>query len=156
MGEMVNKIGRMVRMEENHASSLSTSIDGLSNVVVREILRSVAHDSQKHAGLYTAILSLLEGSQQAIVEEEYNRIEAVLKKHIEVESQMTQEVKQLLENGLDGRVKHLLIEIYEDEIRHHTLMMRLLEAVIKREAILEEDMWNMIWRDVPGHGTPIA
>jgi ferritin-like protein len=146
----------MVRMEKNHASSLSTSVDGLSNVVVREVLRSVAYDSQKHAGLYTAILSLLEGSQQAIVEEEYNQIEAVLKKRIEVESQMTQEVKQLLENGLDGRVKHLLIEIYEDEVRHHTLMMRLLEAVIKREAILKEDMWNMIWRDVPGHGTPIA
>jgi len=33
-------------------------------------------------------------------------------------------------------------------------MKRLLEAVIRREAIFEEDMWNMMWRNVPGHGIP--
>jgi len=50
----------------------------------------------------------------------------------------------------------LLAEIREDEVRHHALMKRLLEAVIRRETIFEEDMWNMMWRDVPGHSTPIA
>jgi rubrerythrin len=146
----------MVKMEEDHAISLSASVEGLKNAVVREILRSIAHDSQKHAGLFTAISSLLKGESQVITEGDYDHLEAVMGKHIEVENRMMKEVKQLLETEKDSRVNHLLVEIYEDETRHHALMKRLLEAVIKRETIFDEDIWNMIWKDVPGHGAPIG
>lgn len=156
MIEMVKKMENMVRMEEDHASNLSTSVKGLSNMVVREILRSIALDSQKHAGLYTAILSLLKGEDQALTEEEYDRLEAVMKKHIQMEERMMKEVKCLLETEGDSRIKHLLAEIYGDEAKHHALMKHLLEAVIRQETVFEEDIWDMIWKDVPGHGAPIG
>jgi len=156
MVEIVDKMRSMVRLEEDNASSLTASVEGLKNVVVREILRGIAHDSRKHAGLYAAILSLLKDSQPAISEDEYGRLEGVLKKHVEVERQMLREVKQFLEVEKDSRVKRLLLEIYEDEGRHHALMSHLLEAVIKREAIFEKDIWDMLWMDVPGHGAPLG
>ena len=146
----------MVRMEKKHASSLSTSVDGLRNIVVQEILRGIAHDSRKHAGFYTAILTLLKGESPAITEEDYNRLEEVIKKHIEVESRMMKEAKQLLDSEQDLRIKHLLTEVYGDEVKHHTLMKRLLDAVIKRETIFEEDIWDMLWSGVPGHGAPLG
>lgn len=153
---VVKKIESMARMEEKYASSLSASVRGMRNVVVKEVLRSIAHDSRKHAGFYAAILSLLKGESPAITEEDYDRLEDVIKKHIEVESVMMQEIKQLLDIERDSRIKHLLIEVYEDEAKHHTLMERLLDAVIKRETIFEEDVWNMLWGDVPGHGAPLG
>lgn len=154
MDDVIKKIENMVEMEENHTSSLLESVKGLNNLIVKEILRSIAYDSQKHAGLYTAILSLLKKEGKALDDQEYDRIKSVIKKHIEVESRMVQEAKRLLEVEQDRRIKHLMMMIYEDEVRHHTLMKSLLEAVIRKEAILEEDVWDMVWRDVPGHGAP--
>jgi len=154
MSGAVRKIEDMISMEEKHASSLSTSVDGLKNVVVQEILRGIAHDSRKHAGFYTSILSLLKGESPAITEADYIWLEEVLRKHIEVENRMMDEAKQLLDSEQDSRIKHLLAEIYEDEVKHHTLMKRLLDAVIRREAIFEEDVWDQLWRDVKGHGSP--
>ncbi|MCP8310416.1 MAG: hypothetical protein L6N94_02850 [Candidatus Methylarchaceae archaeon HK01M] len=156
MSEVVKKIKDMIKMEESYALSLSSSVEGLDNVAVQEILRGIAHDSRKHAGLYTAILSLLKSEGRALTDQEYQKLESVIKKHIEVESQMVEEVKKLLEGEWDSRIKHLLRDIYEDEVKHHVLMKHLLEAVIRKEAILEEDVWDMLWRDVPGHGAPIA
>ena len=156
MSGVVKKMESMVRVEEKYAASLSASVRGIRNVVVKEILRSIAHDSRKHAGFYTAILSILKGESPAITEGDYDRIEDVIKKHIEVESRMMEETKQLLDAEQDLRVKDLLTEVYGDEAKHHTLMKRLLDAVIKRETIFEEDMWNMLWGDVPGHGAPLG
>lgn len=156
LDEVIRKIGGMVKMEKTYASSLSTSVEGLSNLVVKEILKSVAQDSLKHAGLYMSILSLVKNESPAIVEEDYNKLGTIIKKHIEVEKEMMMKVKELIETEYDSRVKHLLIEIHEDEVRHHALMGRLLEAVIKHETIFEKDVWEMIWKDVPGHGAPIS
>jgi len=150
----IEKIESLISMEEKHASSLAKSVDGLSNIVVQEILRGIAHDSRKHAGFYSSILSLLKGESQAIAEKDYIRLEEVLKKHIEVEDRMMGEAKQLLSSEKDSRITHLLTEIFEDEIEHHALMKRLLEAVIKREAIFEADVWDQLWMDVKGHGSP--
>jgi len=154
MSEAVRKIDSMIGMEEKHALSLSTSVEGLSNVVVQEILRGIAHDSRKHAGFYTSILSLLKGESSGITERDYIRLEEVLKKHIEVENRMMDEAKRLLDSEKDSRIMHLLVEIYEDEVKHHALMKRLLNAVIRRETIFEADVWDQLWKDVKGHGSP--
>ncbi len=157
MNEDAKRIEDLARMEEDHASSLSSSVEGLSNVLVQEILRGIAHDSEKHAGFYTAILrTLLEDEGRLIDEEEYDHLERVIEKHIEVETRMMFEVKQLLEGERDSRVRFLLEEIYLDEEKHHILMKRLLEIVIARETLFEEDLWDMIWKDVPGHGAPLG
>jgi rubrerythrin len=156
LSKEIEKIENMVRLEEAHATSLTESVASLNNIVVKEILRGIALDSKRHAGFFTATLSLLRGESQLIVESEYNRLEQVIKKHIEVESRMMLEVKNLLDAEKDSRVKHLLTEIFEDEVRHHAIMKRMLEAVIRRETIFEEDVWDMMWKDVPGHGVPLG
>jgi rubrerythrin len=154
MVERVNKLENMVALEKTLASGLSASVEKLSNVVVREILKSIAHDSQKHAGLYVAILNLTEGRNPAIIEEDYERLRTIIERHIGVEEKMIQEVKQLLDTEKDSRVKHLLLEIHQDEDRHHILMRNILKAVIKHETIFEKDVWDMLWKDAPGHGAP--
>ncbi len=143
----------MAKMEEDHASSLSKSVSGLRNVVVQEILRSIAYDSRKHKGLYEAIVNLSK-EVALITEEEYDRIGNVVKEHIETEERMLEEIKKLLDSEEDSRVKHLLLEIEKDEVKHHTLMRNLLDAVINKETLFEQDTWNMLWKGVDGHGAP--
>jgi rubrerythrin len=156
LSKEIKKIEDLSRIEQEHASNLSESVKELKNVVVQEILRGIAHDSRKHAGFYTSILSILKGESPAIGEEDYDRLEEVITEHIYMEERMMGEAKQLLDSLKDLRIRHLLTEIYDDEVKHHTLMKRILEAVVRREAIFEEDWWDAIWKDVPGHGAPIG
>lgn len=67
--------------------------------------------------------------------------------HVEVEETMIREID-------DVRARRLLLEIRTDGTRHHPFMRNLLELVLKREVIPEQDVWGLIWRDVPTHGHP--
>ena len=67
---------------------------------------------------------------------------------------MMVESRTLMEEEQNKRVRRLLEEIYADEIRHHKFLSNLLEVVIKKDMILETDIWDMIWKDVPTHGAP--
>jgi rubrerythrin len=154
MSKEIRKMESMSKMEEDYSADLSESIKGVTNVVVRELLKSIALDSQKHAGFYTGLASLLKGESKALTEDEYATLEEALKKHIETENKMIQEVKKLLRDEKDNRAKTLLEAIYADETRHHALMRNLLVAVITKETIFDEDTWEILWKDVPKHGAP--
>jgi hypothetical protein len=78
----------------------------------------------------------------------------VIKKHIETERKMLHDSKEMLKAEKDVRVKSILTEIYLDEIKHNAFMKNLLELVVKRETLFEKDEWDMLWKDVPGHGAP--
>lgn len=154
--DKINKVNNLIIQEKKHASSLSTSVEGIKNVVVKEILRGIAQDSLKHAGFYSSIFSLLSKEAPVISEEDFESIEEVIKKHVEVETRMMTEAKNLLASEEDIRVQHLLKEIFEDEVKHHNLMKRLLDLVIKRETLFEQDVWDILWSDTPGHGAPLG
>ena len=152
----IENIKGLIEMEKKHASSLSRSVEDLRNSGIQETLRGIAYDSQKHAGFYQAILNLLGKVEPAIAEEDYVRLEEVIRKHIDVEKQMMEESKHLLYSIKELRIRHLLKEISDDELRHHALMKRILEAVVKRETIFDADWWDFMWEGAPGHGTPLG
>ena len=95
--KQIERLKRLNKIEKKYASSLSRSVENLKNIVIQEILRGIAYDSQKHAGFYQAILNLLDKIEPAITEEDYVRLEDVIRKHIDVEEQMIEESKQLLD-----------------------------------------------------------
>jgi rubrerythrin len=154
MSDLIKTLANLANMEQTHASSLSNSATDVKNVIVQGILSGIAFDSHKHAKFYQAILSLLQQSGAALNEDDYNQIATAIQKHIETEERMISEAKTMLDSLPDKRIQHLLTEIYNDEVKHHALMTRILEAVIRREAIFEEDWWDAIWQDVPFHGSP--
>ena len=153
MGDIAGKLEEMAELEERYAVDYDDDVAGLGNVVVAELMRSVALDSRKHAGLYRAIAAIL-GGPLGVTDVEYDRLERVLKGHMEVEERMLSEARTLLEGVEDPRAALLLGEIVADEERHHVFLGNLLEAVLRRDMILEQDVWDQIWRDVPTHGAP--
>jgi len=154
MSDFVKTLTNLSDMEQTHASSLSGSVTAVKNIIVQEILQGIAFDSHKHAGFYQAIISILQNSGVALSENDYDRIADVIQRHIDTEERMIGEAKTMLDRLTDKRIQHLLTEIYNDELKHHSLMTRILEAVIRREAIFEEDWWDAVWHDVPFHGSP--
>ena len=139
-------------LEEKYAVELDREYRGYGNELVRALIHSVMIDSQKHAGLYKAAQMIAEGRSLSITEEEYETLEKKLKLHIEKEKEMLESVKQLIDEVQDERIKKILIKIYDDELMHHPFMTTFLELILKRETITEQDIWDMLFRDLPTHG----
>ena len=140
-------------MEERYALTYDKDTTGHGNVAISELVKSVALDSHKHAGLYRAIAEILKGPL-LIEDGEFDQLEASLKKHIEIEKRMISRSSALLKDEEDPRVHRILQEIHADEIRHHSFLKTLLEIVLSQEIISGNDLWDLIWRDVPTHGAP--
>jgi rubrerythrin len=144
----------MASLEEEHAIRLESESLGLGDIAVHGLVASITHDSKKHAGLYRTISALLQRGSLAIPESQADEFTSSLEKHIEVEKKMRDEVKAMLNGEEDDRVRFLLREILLDEERHHRFLRNLMDVIIGGDMISDEDIWNMIWRDVESHGAP--
>jgi len=139
-------------LEEKYAVELDREYRGYGNEVVRELILSVMVDSKKHAGLYKAAAYIMEGKSRSLMEEEFVELKKSLKLHIEKEKEMLDAVKVIMDEVDDERIKKILIKIYDDELMHHPFMQTFLDVVLKRELISEQDIWDMLFRDLPTHG----
>ena len=153
MSEKIAKLNELAELEERYAVGYDDDVAGLGNVAVAGLMMGVALDSKKHAAYYRAIAAIL-GGPLGITDVEYDRLEDALKRHVEVEVGMLEDARALLAGVEDDRARRLLDEIVADEVRHHAFLSGLLEAVLARDMIFEQDIWDMIWRDVPTHGAP--
>lgn len=149
---VAERLNMLADLEEKYAIELDKEYRGYGNEAVRELIASISLDSQKHAGLYRTAQYLVEGKSLAITDEEYVELEKSLQRHIEMEQQMLDAVTTLMKEIEDERVQKILIKIYEDELMHHPFLESFLELVIKRETITEQDIWDMLFRDLPTHG----
>jgi hypothetical protein len=155
MEEKLKKMAKMASLEEEYAIRLESESLGLGDLAIHGLVTSIAHDSKKHAGLYRTISAIYERGNLAIPESQAVEYKSSLEKHIEVEVEMLEEVKDLLKNERDERVRFLLSEIIYDEERHHKFLSNLLEVIINRDTISDDDIWGMIWEDVESHGAPL-
>jgi len=141
-------------LEEKYAIELDKEYRGYGNEVVRQLIASIMVDSKKHAGLYKTAAYIMEGKSLSIMDLEFEELEKHLRLHIEKEQEMIDAAKGLMNEVKDKRVKKILTWIYEDELFHHPMLKALLNVVLKRETISEEDVWDMVFRDLPTHGAP--
>jgi rubrerythrin len=149
---IAERLNMLSDLEDKYAVELDREYRGYGNELVRELIRAVMIDSKKHAGLYKAAQAIAEGRSLAITKEEYDILEEKLKLHIQKETEMLEAVSGLLDEVKDERIKKILTMIYDDELRHHPFMTTFLDLVLKRETISEQDIWDMLFRDLPTHG----
>lgn len=149
---IAERLNMLSDLEEKYAVELDREYRGYGNEVIRELIASVMIDSKKHAGLYKAAAMIAGGKSLAITKEEYELLEEKLKQHISKEKEMLEAVTGLMKEIKDERIKKILTKIYEDELMHHPFMTNFLELVLKRETISEQDIWDMLFRDLPTHG----
>jgi len=148
------KYSDYAKVEENYSVKLDSDVRGYGNEVLKEIIDSVAIDSKKHAGLYRACAAIIDGHSLSVTDIEYEQLQKSLKDHIAIEVDMIKTVEALLKTTKDPRIKMMLEHIRDDEYRHHKLLKAIGELVVKKEIILEKDIWNMLFRDALKHGAP--
>ena len=152
--ELVNFLKEQIRIENEVVDSLNSSLGGVGNPAVRGVLKGISLDSVKHAEMYASAISLLTRVQPALTQEHLDKQRKLVEKHIRLEAELIKKISKKLPSIEDRKVKLLLNAILMDEKRHHELLKKVLEILVRGETITEEDWWDILWKNVPFHGAP--
>ena len=151
--EVIGFFKEQIKLEHQIVESITESLKKVRNPVVKQVLRAIAFDSQKHAGIYNAAIALARVTP-ALTDAEYKELEEVTATHIVDEVSAISALDNILPKIEDAKVKFLLESIISDEREHHKLLNKIMDLVVKKEAITEEDWWEILWKNVPFHGAP--
>lgn len=134
--------------------SVKEGLTEIENPAVKGVLNGISLDSLKHAQMYSSAITLLTSVPQALTEGNLDKQKELVKKHIQLEALVIQKLREIIPSVQNEKVKLLLNAILDDEKRHHALLQKVLEILVKGETITDQDWWDVIWENVPFHGTP--
>ena len=143
-----------IAIENTIVASLNQSLTEITNQAVAGVLKGISLDSVKHAAMYTAAVQLLTTVTPPLTQKHLDAQIALVKEHIRLELELIQKIGAILPTIENDKVKLLLTAILADEQRHHALLTEVLEILVRGEAITEGDWWDLIWKNVPFHGSP--
>jgi rubrerythrin len=134
--------------------SLNNSLGDIKNPTVKGILKGISLDSVKHAEMYASAVMLMTTVSQALTQEHLDKQKDLVEKHIRMEAELIEKIGKVLPTVANEKVKLLLNAILMDEKRHHELLKNVLEIIVHGETITEADWWDVLWKNVPFHGSP--
>ena len=140
----------MIKSENGIVKLINDSVDAIENLAVRSALKGVSYDSMKHAEIYRSAIALLDERRPTVDEGQFDAQRDLLSRHITIEEKLIQELEGVMPQVEDEKVSFLLEVVLNDERRHHKMLKRLHEFLVRGETITEEDWWDAVWRDVPG------
>jgi Na+/phosphate symporter len=151
--ELVKFFGEQAMLEKEIVESVNDALLNIKNPVVKSILKGMALDSSKHAAIYTAAEQIVHVAP-ALAESDFNELKKVVKWHIENESKVIKRLEDAVKRTDNKRIRFLLQAIAADEKRHHQLLDAIMDIVVKGETITDDEWWEMMWKNVPFHGSP--
>jgi bacterioferritin (cytochrome b1) len=89
-----------------------------------------------------------------LTEENLDKQRELVEKHIRLEAEIIKKLRKVIPSVQNKKVKLLLNAILFDEIRHHELLKKVLDILVRGETITENDWWDVMWENVPFHGAP--
>ena len=152
--ELIALFKNQIEVEKTIVDSVNAGLVEIKNKAVKGVLRGISLDSTKHAEMYFSVINLLANVPQALTEENLDRQKKLVEKHIHLEEQVIGKLKEIIPSVQNKKIKLLLNAILSDEIRHHSLLKKVMDILVKGETITDADWWDVIWENVPFHGTP--
>ncbi len=153
-GEVLEFIEKQIALELRIIKVVEENVAKLGNAFIKDLLLGVSQDSKKHAALLESLKRAVEGPTPFISTEERDKIAKGIQTHIDLEAKAIETYGELIEKSDSEQVKTIASMIREDELRHHALLKELHKTVIEPEALTEDMIWDMMWKDSPWHGSP--
>jgi rubrerythrin len=150
---LVNFFRGQIKLEDEIVEKTRMEVGDLKNLVVASVLKGIAFDSAKHADLYKAAESIVSAAP-AMSETELDKISEAVNWHINAEEKLIGRLNESIKEIVDKKIRFLLESILADEKRHHQLLKKILDTIVSGETITEDEWWEMMWREVPTHGSP--
>ena len=152
--ELVGFLKEQIKTENKIVDSLNKSLINIGNPTVKGVLKGISLDSMKHAEMYASAVTLMTNVSQALTQENLDEQRKLVEKHIQMEADLIEKIGNVLPTVENAKVRLLLNAILADEERHHALLKEILKILVQGEAITEADWWDVLWKNVPFHGSP--
>jgi fructose-1,6-bisphosphatase/sedoheptulose 1,7-bisphosphatase-like protein len=152
--ELVDLFKNQIKIEKTIVASVAEGLVDIKNPAVEGVLRGISLDSTKHAEMYSSAINLLTGIPRALTEENLDKQRELVEKHIRLEAGIIKKLRKVIPSVQNKKVKLLLEAILSDEVRHHDLLEKVLEILVRGETITDNDWWDVLWENVPFHGAP--
>jgi len=152
--ELLSFLKEQIKVENEIVDSLNKGLVDVENPAVKGTLKGISLDSLKHAQMYASAINLLTKAPKALTQKQLDTQKSLVEKHIRIEAVLIERITEQIPNIKDEKVKLLLNAILEDEKRHHALLQRVLEILVRGETITEEEWFEVMWKSVPFHGSP--
>jgi rubrerythrin len=152
--ELVTLFKNQIKIEKTIIASVTEGLVEIENQAVKGVLKGISLDSTKHAEMYSSAITLLTSVPQALTEWNLDKQRALVEKHIRIEAEIIEKLREVLPSVQNKKVKLLLTAILSDEVRHHDLLKKVLDILVRGETITDNDWWDVLWENVPFHGAP--
>ena len=145
---------KQVQLENYIVLAARNTTKDIKNIIVKELIEGIAHDSTKHASLLNSLIASYEGKNPLLDEKITDQLKVNLEEHIRLEQHAIDTYKELLYQLDEGKEKLIIKYVLTDEVRHHQLLTRLHKMIVERETLTEQDIWDLTWKDSISHGSP--
>lgn len=153
--ELIDKFKEGMQLEKGMSNSMRQTASKVKNSVVKQLLNGIALDSEKHLDIYSSLIELSSGVT-AVSEDEREKINIEIKNHIATEKKMIDFVTGIVNAVENDKVKFMLKYIAADEHRHHRTLQAIMDNVIVKEMISEEEWEDILYKDAVAHGAPVG
>ncbi len=128
---MLSKIKKQKDFEDETSKKLTPLYESAKNPIIKLYIHSIILDTMRHSDTYQMLIDLNERAQ--IGEESAKLGEQELKSHITEEAKMLAQTEQIIKSVKDKRIKQILLDILEDEKKHHRVLSELMN-ILKKES----------------------
>lgn len=139
---VLSKIKKQKDFEDQTVKKLTPLYESSQNPVIKLFLHSIILDTMRHSDTYQMLIDL---NSSALMGKESKDIgEKELAGHIKEEAKMLKQAKDISEVVKDKKVKQLILNILEDEKKHHRVLTQLLEILNKESAEWDAYLYDLI------------
>ncbi|MBN1328281.1 MAG: ferritin-like domain-containing protein [Candidatus Heimdallarchaeota archaeon] len=152
--KLLKFLTEQISLEKEIIDISKESVEDIKNHLVRELIRGITLDSQKHALLLGALKTMLSEPTPLIEESHFDEIKSTIEKHIALEAKAIDSYREILNTYEDNRIRTVISEIHKDEIRHHAFLKELLDAIVRKETLTSDELEDWMFKYAPFHGSP--
>ena len=145
--KLVKFLQKQIEVENKIVESINEALGEMANPVVKTALKGIGLDSLKHAEMYTAAVRLLTAAPPALSQEltqhDLDKQRKLVEKHIHIEAELIEQLTEMMQGLENKKVELLLDAILQDERKHHELLKRMLQILVRGETVTEE-WWKVL------------
>lgn len=129
--DALSKIKKQKDFEDQTAKKLTPLYESAQNPVIKLFIHSIILDTMRHSDTYQMLIDL---NSTAVMGKESQEIgQKEITSHIAEEAKMLKQAKDISQVVKDKKIKQLILNILEDEKKHHRYLTDLL-GILKKEA----------------------
>jgi hypothetical protein len=140
--DALNKIKKQKEFEDQTAKKLTPLYEKAKNPVIKLFIHSIILDTMRHSDTYQMLIDLNSSALMGDDSKALGQTELAI--HVKEEAQMLKQAKDISEIVRDKKIKRLILNILEDEKKHHRVLKEVLEILDKESKEWDAYLYDLI------------